>query len=179
MKAQANGIRIQFDGNMKPEIVVSVTTREPLNNLQELTDALVKGKLLDVEIKIHRNRRSLNANAYLWVLLSKLAEVLHTNKDELYLLMLDRYGVFTHLIVKQEAVERVKAEWRTVRELGKGKIGNIEGVQLQCYFGSSSYDTKEMATLIDGVVSECKELDIETLTGAELQAMKDEWGCTD
>ena len=36
MKAQANGIRIQFDGNMKPEIVVSVTTREPLNNLQEL-----------------------------------------------------------------------------------------------------------------------------------------------
>ena len=179
MKAQANGIRVQFDSNMKPEIVVSVTTREPLNNLQELTDALVKGKLLDVEIKVHRNRRSLNANAYLWVLLSKLAEVLHTNKDELYLLMLERYGVFTHVIVKPEAVERVKAEWRTVRELGKGKIGNIEGVQLQCYFGSSTYDSKEMATLIDGVVSECKELGIETLPEAELSIMKEEWGRTE
>ena len=176
MKAQANSIRIQFDSNMKPEIVVSVTTREPLNNLQELTDALVKGKLLDVEIKIHRNRRSLNANAYLWVLLGKLADALMTRKDELDLLMLERYGVFTHVIVKPEAVERVKAEWRTVRELGKGRIGNVEGVQLQCYFGSSTYDTKEMATLIDGVVSECKEVGIETIPDAELQSMKDEWG---
>ena len=135
MKAQANGIRVQFDSNMKPEIVVSVSSRECLSHIQELTDALAKGKLLDVEIKVHRNRRSLDSNAYLWVLLQKLAEAMHTSKDELYLLMLDRYGIFTHIIVNPEAVQRVKDKWRTVRELGKGKIGNIEGVQLQCYFG--------------------------------------------
>lgn len=176
MKAISNGIRTQFDSNMKPEIVLSITSREPLLHLQELADALGKDKLLDVEIKVHRNRRSLNANAYFWTLLSKLAEALLTSKDELYLLMLERYGVFTHVIVKPEAVERVKAEWRTVRELGKGRIGNVEGVQLQCYFGSSTYNTKEMATLIDGVVSECKEVGIETMPDAELQSMKDEWG---
>ncbi len=179
MKAQSNKLRAQFDLDMKPELVIGFTAREPLNSLQELTDALAKGKLLDVEIKVHRNRRSLNANAYLWVLLSKMAEALKTSKDELYLIMLERYGVFTHVIVKPEAVERVKAEWRTVRELGKGKIGGIEGVQLQCYFGSSTYNTKEMATLIDGVVSECKEIGIETLPEGELQFMKEEWGRED
>ena len=61
MKAQANGIRVQFDSNMKPEIVVSVSSRECLSHIQELTDALAKGKLLDVEIKVHRNRRSLDS----------------------------------------------------------------------------------------------------------------------
>ena len=176
MKAISNGIRIQFDRNVKPELVISITSKEPLLHLPELDEALAKEKLLDVEIKVHREKRSLNANAYLWVLLSKLAEALHTNKDELYLLMLERYGIFTHIIVKPEAVQRVKDEWRTARELGKGRIGNVEGVQLQCYFGSSTYDTKEMATLIDGVVSECKEVGIETIPDAELQSMKDEWG---
>jgi hypothetical protein len=109
-------------------------------------------------------------------MLDKLAEALHTNKDELYLLMLERYGVFTHIIVKPEAVERVKQEWRTVRELGKGKIGNVEGVQLQVYYGSSTYDTKEMARLIDGVVSECHEVGIETMTPGEIASMNEEWG---
>ena len=176
MKALSNSIRLQFDGNMKPELVINITSREPLLHLPELDDALGKGKLLDVEIKVHRNRRSLNANAYLWVLLGKLADALMTSKDELYLLMLERYGVFTHVIVKPEAVERVKAEWRTVRELGKGRIGNVEGVQLQCYFGSSSYDSKEFSVLLEGVISECKEIGIETLPEDEIAQMLKEWG---
>ena len=77
-----------------------------------------EGKILTVKIEPYRQRRSLNANAYMWVLLSKMAEVLKTDKDSLYLEVLDRYGVFTHIIVKPEVVERVKNEWRTVRELG-------------------------------------------------------------
>ena len=80
------------------------------------------------------------------------------------------------MIVKPEAVERVKAEWRTVRELGKGRIGNVEGVQLQCYFGSSSYDSKEFSVLLEGVISECKEIGIETLPEDEIAQMLKEWG---
>jgi hypothetical protein len=133
-------------------------------------------KGLEVEIKPYRNKRSLDANAYMWVLLSKMAAILHTTKDELYLQMLDRYGVFTHVVVKPNVVDRVKAEWRTVRELGEVKINGQTGIQLQCYFGSSTYDTREMARLIDGVVSECKELDIETMTPAELELLKNDWG---
>ena len=173
MKALAKSIRCQFDESGRQELVLPLVSRV---EIADLKSAIEIGKQLDVEIKVHRNRRSLNANAYLWVMLQKLAEAMRTSKDELYLLMLDRYGIFTHIIVKPEAVERVKAEWRLVRELGKGKIGNVEGVQLQCYFGSSSYDTKEMSVLIDGVVSECKELGIETLPDEEIQRMNAEWG---
>jgi hypothetical protein len=173
MKALAKSIRCQFDESGRQELVLPLVSKV---EIAELKSAVEQGKQLDVEIKVHRNRRSLNANAMLWVMLQKLAEAMRTSKDELYLLMLDRYGIFTHIIVKPEAVERVKAEWRLVRELGKGKIGNVEGVQLQCYFGSSSYDTKEMSVLIDGVVSECKELGIETLPEDEIRRMSEEWG---
>jgi len=173
MKFTANNIRLQFNEARQTEIVL--TLQKP-QDIAELKETISKGKLLSVEVKPYRAARSLNSNAYLWVMLDKLAEALHTNKDELYLLMLERYGVFTHIIVKPEAVERVKQEWRTVRELGKGKIGNVEGVQLQVYYGSSTYDTKEMARLIDGVVSECHEVGIETMTPGEIASMNEEWG---
>lgn len=136
----------------------------------------VKDKVYDAELKQHRQKRSLDANAYLWVLLDKLADKLHMGKDEVYLLMLGRYGVFTHIVVKPQLAARVKEEWRLVRELGEVTVNGQTGIQLQCYFGSSSYDTKEMSRLIDGVVSECKELDIETLTPDELDRIKGEWG---
>ena len=76
---------------------------------------------------------------------------------------------------KKEVVEKIKTEWRAVRELGEINVNGSSGIQLQCYFGSSTYDSKEMATLIDGVVREAKELGIETLPPDELLRMKQEW----
>ncbi len=178
MKATANNLRITYDEHGKPELTLSLTCtrQEIMPEIQECKDILAKGKLLAVEIKKQTNRRSLDANAYMWVLLSKLAAALHTTKDELYLTILERYGVFTHIVVKPNVVDRVKQEWRTVRELGEVTIKGQTGIQLQCYFGSSTYDTTEMARLIDGVVSECKEADIETLPPQELALLKQEWG---
>ena len=176
MKALADNIRLQFDENRQPQIVISLLKSAELNTIQELKNSTINGKQLDVEIKVHRNRRSLDSNAYLWVLLEKLATALHTTKDELYLQMLDRYGVFTHLIVKPHVVNRVIGEWRTVRNLGEIKINGQIGIQLQCYFGSSGYDTAEMARLIDGVVSECVDMGIETLPQSEIDAMNQQWG---
>ena len=173
MKALAKSIRCQFDESGRQELVLPLVSKV---EIAELKSAVEQGKQLDVEIKVHRNRRSLNANAMLWVMLQKLAEVLLTSKDEIYIEMLGRYGVFTHIIVQPEAVERIKQEWRLVRELGKGKIGNTEGVQLQCYYGSSGYTTKEMSVLLEGVISECKEAGIETLPDEEIQRMNAEWG---
>lgn len=174
----ADNIRLHFNESDKPEITLSLLSnrREATEALADLKNIVAKGKYLTVDIKQYRQKRSLDANAYMWVLLSKMADVLKTTKDELYLEMLDRYGVFTHIIVKKSVVERVKEEWRTVRELGVVSVNGQTGIQLQCYFGSSTYDTKEMSTLIDGIVSECKELGIETLTPAELELMKNAWG---
>lgn len=150
-------------------------TIETGSDLQEETMKL-QGKKLSVQIKQYREKRSLDANAYMWVLLQKMAEKLKTTKDELYLEMLNRHGVFTHIIVKPNVVDRVIAEWRTVRNLGEVTVNGTTGIQLQCYFGSSTYDTKEMSELIDGVVSEAKELDIDVLPPDEIRIMKERWG---
>jgi hypothetical protein len=177
MEALAKAIKLQYNEHQQPEIVLLTTLsrNEALKQYQELKQVTEKDKLLSVTIKQHRKKRSLDANAYMWVLLSKMAEVLNTTKDELYLEILGRYGVFTHIVVKPEVVERVKEEWRTVRELGEVKVNGKAGVQLQCYFGSSTYNTAEMAKLIDGIVSECKELGIDTMTPTELAELKQSW----
>ena len=130
---------------------------------------------LSIKAVKHRNKRSLDANAYCWVILQKIAEVLHRDKWNVYLEMLGKYGVFTHIIVKPNVVDKVKEEWRTVKELGEVSVNGMTGIQLQCYFGSSTYNTKEMSVLIDGIVYEAKELGIETLPPDELERMKIEW----
>ena len=119
------------------------------------------GKTFSASVDVFRQKRSLDANAYMWVLLERISEAIHTDKDRVYIDMLKRYGQFTHICVKPEAVEAFKREWRAVRELGEVTINGKKAVQLQCYFGSSTYDTKEMSRLIDGIITECEDLGID------------------
>ena len=60
----------------------------------------------------------------MWVLLQQLADKLETTKDELYLIMLGKYGVFTHTVVKPNVVERVKEEWKLVGRRSGGQVTN-------------------------------------------------------
>lgn len=152
--------------------IVSILVNEDVRAVYEK----LNGINISIDIKKYRKRRSLNANSFLWVILQKMAVKLGTSKDELYIEMLDRYGVYTHIVVKPNMVDKVKNEWRTVRVLGNVTVGKEIGTQLQCYFGSSTYDTKEMSKLIDGIVSECEDLEIETLPPNQLERMKREWG---
>lgn len=177
MHFKANKIRLQFNEDGHTEVVLTSTERQL--DISRLREAAQQDKLLNVEIKQHRPRRSLDANAYLWVMLDKLADAINTDKWQVYLDMLARYGVFTHLIVKPQVVDRVKEEWRAVRELGEVTVKGKTGVQLQCYFGSSGYNSKEMSRLIDGVVSECKELGVDVLPPEEIESLKNHWRAKD
>lgn len=154
------------------QITFTVNEAGAINEVNNIKDC----EKLSIKAVKYRNRRSLDANAYMWCLLQKMADKLHRDKWGIYLEMLGRYGVFTHIIVKAHVVEKVKNEWRTVKELGEVSVNGTTGIQLQCYFGSSTYDTKEMSVLIDGVVSEARELGIETLPPDELERMKAQWG---
>ena len=173
MKFKSNNIRLQYDENRQAELVISTKENICINDLKEI---IAKGKELSCEVKMYRHKRSMDSNAYMWVLLSKMADVMKTTKDELYLQVLDRYGVYTHIVVKPQAVIRIKAEWKVVRDLGEVTINGTTGQQLQCFFSSSSYDSKEMSVLINGVVEECKDLGIETISTNELERMKSAWG---
>lgn len=136
----------------------------------------IKGIDLTIKAAKKRNKRSLDANAYSWVLMQKLAEACHTDKGTIYLRCLQRYSrKFTHIIVKEKAVEAAMEAFRTCVDLGEVLVNGQQGHQLQVYFGSSTFDTKEMSVFIDGIVSECKELGIETATPEELERMKQKW----
>ncbi len=142
----------------------------------------IKDKDLTITAKIFRRKRSLNANAYAWVLMQKLADKYKMDKWSVYLSSLINYsGQYAYIIVRPCAVETFKREWRTVVDLGHIKVydenGNAQdGVQLQCYYGSSTFNTAEMSRFIDGLVNECKSNGIETLSPNELERMKQQWG---
>lgn len=163
-------------------ITIDLIDRKPVISLKidegaidSLKDLIAYEKL-DISMKKHREKRSLDANAYCWVLLQKMAEILKTDKWSLYLQMLKEYGQFTHVVVKEQAVEAMKRQWRECEVLGPIKVGGMTGIQLQCYFGSSTYDTKQMSDFIDGIVREAQELGIDTRTPDEIEHMKAVWG---
>lgn len=157
------------------ELLLTLSVNEKSTVLPEYEN-IKDCEKLSIEIKKYRKKRSLDANAYLWVLLQKMAEVLRTDKWSLYLKMLKEYGQFTYIVVKPNAVEAVKKQWRECEEIGEIEVNGTKAVQMLCYYGSSTYDTKQMSVLIDGVVSECKDLGIETLPPEELRIMKERWG---
>lgn len=136
----------------------------------------IQGKDLRLTAKIWRNKRSLDANGLLWVCLDKIASALNTDKWEVYLLMLKRYGKFTYVLLKPNAVEYTKSIWRESEVVGEIDVNGEKAVQMLCYFGSSSYDTKEFSRLLDGVISEMKEMGLDTPAQEEMDRMLAEWG---
>lgn len=137
-------------------------------------------RLYDVEIKQHREKRSLDANNYLWCLLDKLADVLHTTKEELYLQKIREIGIYKDFRLTEDEYKTFKVAWES---LGTGwpteqvdYTPDGERLVIRAYYGSSRYNTKQMSRLLDSVVEDCKEQDIETLTERELSLLKEEWG---
>ena len=144
---------------------------EPVDNLNELA----KLDSLDIVAKKHRKKRSLDANALMWVCLGKMAEALNTDKWQVYLLMLRRYGKYTYICVKENAVEAMKLQWRECEVVGDIMINGKKAVQMLCYFGSSTYDVKEFSHLLEGVISEMKELGLETPTSEDMRRSLELW----
>ena len=136
-------------------------------------------KMYELEIKEKKKKRSLDANAYCWVLLGELSKVLKIPSNELYRQFIRQIGFYTIVPIKTEAVEHYNDIWSSngigwfIDDLGDSKIDGYHN--LKCYHGSSCYDSKEMAILIDEIVEVCKENDIETATGKELALLKEKW----
>ena len=152
------------------------------NKARQVLDTLKEGKAYDVEIKEHREKRSLDANAYCWVLLDKLAEALDTTKEELYRGYVRKIGPFKDFDLTVDEAKTFRTAWE---RLGQGWpteqvdfTPDGERVVIRAYYGSSTYNTKRMSRLIDMIVEDCKEQGIETLTPQQLDAMKERWKCT-
>lgn len=144
----------------------------------------MRDKTLRLTAKQWRDKRSLDSNAYYWVLLSKLAEDLHISKPRAHNIMLREYGqvklvdgsrCYVRIPDTEEAendvMERTVFHLRPTSQVVEGN----DGINYRTYvvlMGSSRYDTAEMSHLLDGLIYECKVLGIETATPEELERMK-------
>lgn len=135
----------------------------------------IKDSVLTIIVKKLRKKRSLDANALLWHCLGKMAVELNADKWDIYLLMLKRYGKYTYIVVKENAVKSMKEQWRECEVVGEINVNDQNGVQMLCYFGSSHYDTKEFSALLNGVISEMKEMGIETPTSETMRRSLELW----
>jgi len=181
MKTKAKSLKIQFAEDGTPEITLTLkgNRNEILRSLSDVKEVVSNGKDLSVEIKQYRERRSLDANAYCWVLCQKIAEVVKSTKEEVYRRAIKDVGQFEILPIKAEAVERWMETWAS-RGLGwfaevmdDSKLPGYK--KIISYYGSSIYDSKEMSVLVDWIVQEAKEIGVETLTPAQLEQMKKDW----
>lgn len=153
-------------------ITLSINERFALQEIDSIKDC----EKLSIKAVKYRNKRSLDSNAYAWVLMQKIAEAVNSDRWSVYLEMLKKYSrEFTFVICKEHAVDKLKELYRTCIDLGEVNVNGQEGHQIQVFFGSSTFDTKAMSVFIDGIVSECKELGIETIPPDELERMKAAW----
>lgn len=89
--------------------------------------------------------------------------------------MLKRYGQSSVVSVVETAADLFMRSVKYYEEFGESELNGKMFKHIKVFMGSSEYDTKQMSILIDGIVSECKELKISTLTPAELEVMKGAW----
>lgn len=132
----------------------------------------LRGETLDIELDKKRNKRSTNANAYLWVICDKIAKRIgNTSKERIYLGMLRDFGIWEDILVKSEASEKFCRMCRYNEVMYE-----VDGwTCVRVYEGSHTYNTKEMSELLNGVVSEAQLLGIETMTPDELARLAAQW----
>ena len=119
------------------------------------------------ELKDYHQKRSLNANAYCWKLITEMANVLRLSKEEVYLQMLKSYGQSE--IVSMLSSINPAGYLKYYEAIGTGIVNNKEFTHYKIYKGSSEFNTKEMSIFIDGIVQECTNLGIPTLTPDEIK----------
>lgn len=137
-------------------------------------------KLREHDIRLratrYRAKRSLSANGMFWHCVGQIADATQEDKWDVYLSMLRMYGKFTYICCKPNMVDAVKGQWRESMEWNSVDINGQEAVQMLCFFGSSSYDTREMSKLIDGTISEMKALGLDLPMPQDVKSLLEEWG---
>ncbi|MEY8437934.1 hypothetical protein [Anaerotruncus colihominis] len=177
--------RIKFDAakfcmeGMDGWLMLRVPTRYRMP-ARALVQEIAPDKLYDAEIKRHRQKRSLDANAYFWLLCGKLAAITGIPKNEIYQQYICEIGDNFEIVpVRSDAAKQWKKIWESRGEgwlcisLGTSKLAGY--INLCCYYGSSTYDAKQMSRMIDLIVQDCKDQGIETAPPDEIALMKARW----
>ncbi len=175
-------------GTIVGNISQNYKTRKPIITLEldtneiSIVEELKNENKLNVELKKWYKKRSLDANSYCWVICDLIAKKLTTNdavitKEDIYKDAISNIGTFQAMIIEEKAFEDFRRIWERqglgflVREVSR----KDKCVKVQAYYGSSTYNTKEMSLLIELLVQQAKELNIETKPQAEINSLLESW----
>lgn len=151
-------------------------------NNKDVVEQLKNENKLNIELKKWRQKRSLDANSYCWVLCDKIAKELCKDgtiitKEDVYKDAILQIGTFEPLIIQEKNFGKVKRIWEKqglgflVQEVSR----KDKCVKVNCYYGSSTYDSKEMSLLIESLVELAKTLNVETKPQNEIDSLLKEW----
>ena len=169
MRGRLKELTIGLNGEQHLGLVLLGDFREEYKRL--------KDQPVDIAIKKHRSLRSRDANAYCWVLIGKIAEATNPpmDKQDVYLDMLQHYGQGVQVAIPTAQLDLVCRELDYYKILSEGHERGVPVTYVHMWVGSSKYDTKEMATFIDGVIQEARDLDIDTDTPEQIRQFKERW----
>lgn len=169
MKTKVN-LKVEV-ADVKKAVISFTVYADDIKELPDITKPVM------VEITPVKKKRSLNANAYAWALMDKIAKVVQSTKEEIYKHAIKEVGVFTDIAVRAEGYNKLKTEWE---RKGIGYLTEIISetsfvVDCRMYYGSSTYNSSEMARLIDWIVDEAESLGIETITSKDRGLLIEAW----
>lgn len=180
MELKSKFIGFAFDCLQK-KWVVTFSVESTGEILQNLFDEF-KDKILDLKLKVHRDKRSLDANAYYWSMLSKLADKLHQSNNATHNMLLAEYSE-VEMIDGQVVEVWIKESEKALHDVREASDHHLKPTSnltfrdgelfrtYQLMKGSSQMDTKQMSRLINGLLDECHEVGIPTITEEEAERM--------
>ena len=122
------------------------------------------------EIKEHKQKRSLSQNSYAWVLINELANKMRMSKEDMYIQLLEDYSQC--LMIPVEKGKKPNGYFKYYKYIATTNINGKEADYYKVFKGSSEFNTEEMGIFLDGIIQECKQLGIETLTPEEIEVMQ-------
>lgn len=143
----------------KKKIKGKIVSTDNTSIMVEL-DSVLSGDFREYDVYVQKqtNKRGQDANALSWALIDRIAKSIKSSRDEVYNLMLERYGVATYLIVKPSEAQRMLDLLGHGRILGNVSINGKTGTQLQIFIGSSNYNREEFSHYLSGIISECENM---------------------
>lgn len=143
----------------KKKIKGKIVSTDNTSIMVEL-DSVLSGDFREYDVYVQKqtNKRGQDANALSWALIDRIAKSIKSSRDEVYNLMLERYGVATYLIVKPSEAQRMLDLLGHGRILGNVNINGKTGTQLQIFIGSSNYNREEFSHYLSGIISECENM---------------------
>ena len=172
-----NDISIDFN-TRKPKISLLLDTNE-----LSIVEKLKNENKLNIELKKYRKPRSLDANKYFWKLLQEVCDHKDIDTIEDYKRRVKELGIFKQFKIMTQDVKTFEKIW-TDRGIAwfceivdTTYIGDTEFKIINAYYGSSSYNSKQMSRLIDNLVQDCKAVGIETKPQAEIDSLLKQWDC--